>query len=93
VCRGQQQQGSLTNNNQPKKHRRGGGEKGEEVQPRGSVGEVRYAMTFQGDNGYKDGDESIILSLCSAESMILPELRQQQQLQKIQQLGWTVLRI
>jgi hypothetical protein len=37
----------------------------------GSVGEVHYAMTFQGDYGYKDGAESIILSACGAESMIL----------------------
>jgi hypothetical protein len=29
------------------------------------AGEVRYAMTFQGDFGYKGWAESIILSACA----------------------------
>ncbi len=36
----------------------------------GSMKTASYAMTFGGDDGYKDGTESIILSVC-AESMIL----------------------
>jgi hypothetical protein len=49
---------------QRRRKRRGGA-------PGGSAGEVRYAMTFRGDYGNKDGAESIILSACSADSMIL----------------------
>jgi hypothetical protein len=61
------------NKQQPTKNQRrqDGGGKGEEVQPGGSAGEVRYAMTFWGDYGYKDDTESIILSEFGAESMIL----------------------
>jgi hypothetical protein len=34
------------------------------------MGEVRCAMTFQGDYGYQDGAESIILSACGAKRQL-----------------------
>jgi hypothetical protein len=37
-------QGILTNNNQPKTRQRNGGEKGEEVRPGGSAGEVHEGI-------------------------------------------------
>ncbi len=70
VCQGQRRQGILTNNNQLKTCQCDRGGKGDEVQLGGSAGEVRCAMTFQGDYGYQDDAKSIILSACGAKQQL-----------------------